>query len=615
MIKKETWDVRYDALKTIYDETGSLDIKNSENRYLGDIDLYDWTKQLRAKRKKEELTEEQINLLDKINFPWNTARSMTWDDKYQLAKEYYEKHGTVDILPSVTLDNGFKLGVWIQSQKIDFKNNKVSPEHLPLLLALDFDKFAINKKEAKWEKHLALAKKYHSIYGTINIEDNYMFEGFNLGNWISNAVAFYNRGILPQERIDQLEELGMVWSRNNNEEYAWEKKYAQLKMFLMEHDIKELTTENHYALYMWLDKQRLLIENNELPEEKFNKLSELNISLERRTKNKDNWDYNYNLAKEYYEKHGHLLIPKEYKSANGENLGYWITVQRMAYNGNGRWTISEEKIERLNQIGMEWRGLTEGWWDYKIAALKEYLENNENSFPMPRSFKYKEAELGKWLFDIQTKIKSNKLDPEKAKEIKAIIPDIEKIELPTDGQLSRLHSKQEKSDMEKALEIHVKDPTIEISGINIVSVKNISEANKTWIKNFESLRDYLVQNPTIPVDTDKLNNFKSNLASWLYQNINNYKLGKLRKYQVELFDSLNIDLQRLFPINLELKWLKVYDSFINILKTENIVACLRNYPQLAEFYYKNLKAYQNNELNIFRKEKFEKLIEIINESN
>jgi len=611
MIRQEIWNTRYAALKAIYNKTGNIDIKNSEDRYLGDVDLYDWIKSLRVKRKKGELTQKEIKLLNNINFPWDTARSMSWDDKYQLAKEYYEKHGTVDILPSVTLDNGFKLGVWIQSQKIDYKNNKVSPEHLPLLLALDFDKFAINKKEAKWEKHLALAKKYHSIYGTINIEDNYMFEGFNLGNWISNAIAFYNRGILPQERIKQLEELGIVWSRNNNEEYAWEKKYLQLKTFLIDHNISELSAETHYALYMWLDKQKLAIENNELPEEKFNKLSELNISLERRTKNKDNWDYNYNLAKEYYETHGHLLMPKEYKSKNGDNLGYWITVQRMAYNGNGRWTITEEKIERLNQIGMEWRGLTEGWWDYRIAALKEYLENTETPFPIPRSLKYKEAELGKWLFDTQNKIKTNKLEPEKTKEIKTIIPDIEKIEFPTDGQLARNAAK--KANTQKELKQFSKESsTIMINQVDLGSIKNISEANKVWIRNFECLRDYLIENPTIPVNIDKLNLFKTNLSSWLYQNINNYKLGKLRNYQVELLDSLNIDLQRLFPINLELKRLNLYDSFIEILKTEDIITSLRNYPQLAEFYYNNLKEYQNGNLNIFRKQKFETLMNIIN---
>ncbi|MFI5666481.1 helicase associated domain-containing protein [Streptomyces sp. NPDC051704] len=36
--------------------------------------------------------------------------------------------------------------------------------------------------------------------------------GFPLGQWTADARRFYNRGDRNQERVDQMERLGMVWS-------------------------------------------------------------------------------------------------------------------------------------------------------------------------------------------------------------------------------------------------------------------------------------------------------------------------------------------------------------------------------------------------------------------
>ena len=64
------------------------------------------------------------------------------------------------------------------------------------------------------------------------------------------------------------------------------------------------------------------------------------------------WHKNYQLAKKYYIKHGNLLIPEKYE-IEGVKLGYWITNLRRTYK-NG--TISQFKIDKLNEIGMVWVG-------------------------------------------------------------------------------------------------------------------------------------------------------------------------------------------------------------------------------------------------------------------
>ena len=67
------------------------------------------------------------------------------------------------------------------------------------------------------------------------------------------------------------------------------------------------------------------------------------------------WLQNYQLAKEYYEAHGNLKIPKRYVTASGKCLGIWIHSQRQMYLGKkSNKNLSKERIDMLNSIGMLW---------------------------------------------------------------------------------------------------------------------------------------------------------------------------------------------------------------------------------------------------------------------
>lgn len=95
--------------------------------------------------------------------------------------------------------------------------------------------------------------------------------------------------------------------------------------------------------------------------------------------NIDLWNKNYNLAKIYYEKNGNLLIPNRFKTKNGydydENgifLGVWIRTQRKKYNKVIKSAITQEQIEKLNEIGMVWKIERYADKDYIDLATKYY---------------------------------------------------------------------------------------------------------------------------------------------------------------------------------------------------------------------------------------------------
>ncbi|CAJ1967624.1 unnamed protein product [Cylindrotheca closterium] len=84
------------------------------------------------------LTNEQIRLLDKIDFPWNPNKKgineRVWHIKYQELVGFYEKHGHLNV------DYGSSLYQWIirQRQRRNGKHSPLTDEQIRLLDDVDF---------------------------------------------------------------------------------------------------------------------------------------------------------------------------------------------------------------------------------------------------------------------------------------------------------------------------------------------------------------------------------------------------------------------------------------------------------------------------------------------
>lgn len=125
------------------------------------------------------------------------------------------------------------------------------------------------------------------------------------------------------------------------------------------------------------------------------------------------WDEYFTLAKDYYEKHGNLLIPQKYVTNSGINLGYWIHTQRRAYNGNTDSSITNDQILKLESIGMVWRVKNRFEWEASfLQAQKYYVENGNLLVP----FEYTTSNgynLGTWISEQRKQYKQNNLSPER----------------------------------------------------------------------------------------------------------------------------------------------------------------------------------------------------------
>ncbi|MCD7956325.1 MAG: Helicase associated domain protein [Lachnospiraceae bacterium] len=113
------------------------------------------------------------------------------------------------------------------------------------------------------------------------------------------------------------------------------------------------------------------------------------------------WDLMFEQAKAFYEENGNLQVPCRYVTADGYALGNWISNQRRIRKGQLPGTLSEDRIRRLDSIGMAWEAAADIKWERNYAAARRYREKY-GDLNVPA--KYVDGEgvaLGGWLSDLR----------------------------------------------------------------------------------------------------------------------------------------------------------------------------------------------------------------------
>ena len=114
------------------------------------------------------------------------------------------------------------------------------------------------------------------------------------------------------------------------------------------------------------------------------------------------WDSMYLLAKDYYEKHHNLEIERRYVTPDGYALGSWLNTQRRVRSGKICGILTEERIKKLDAIGMDWRGKYDLAWEKYYNALCKYKYEFGNIDIKANYVTPEGIELGAWLSNLRT---------------------------------------------------------------------------------------------------------------------------------------------------------------------------------------------------------------------
>lgn len=202
-----------------------------------------------------------------------------------------------------------------------------------------------------------LARVYYIAHGDLNVPSNYVTpEGKRLGAWLNRQRqirAGKLQGSLSAEQIRALDAIGMSWLDLSEE--RWNRNFRALRAYYEAHgDIdvpQDYVTSDGLKLGRFVKNMRFHRDTKYrrcLTPERLNMLDEMGMIWD---VDAYRWEQNFRAAEAYYREHGDLRPAKRYTTPDGVKLGTWLAYQREKHS---RGELDEEKITRLNAIGMVW---------------------------------------------------------------------------------------------------------------------------------------------------------------------------------------------------------------------------------------------------------------------
>ncbi|WP_408997296.1 helicase associated domain-containing protein [Streptomyces europaeiscabiei] len=242
---------------------------------------------------------------------------------------------------------------------------KFSTPRDPARLAAFINLRVLHPEHQHWRRGIESATLYTRHHGDLKVPFTYRVPGswseeaeaegwpaslaaFPLGQWIADARRFYARGDMDQDRIEQLEKLGMVWSHFD---VAWEEGLAAARGWAAEHGhlLAPLdATYQGYRVGIWLKNARAAARKAmDIEQRRAEGLPVQSaagaLSDERREQLEDiapswcpawpvEWQRAFHLVRQHLEAGGALTMSPGIVVHQGEDLGRWVKAQQLGFN-------------------------------------------------------------------------------------------------------------------------------------------------------------------------------------------------------------------------------------------------------------------------------------------
>ena len=283
------------------------------------------------------------------------------------------------------------------------------------------------------------------------------------------------------------------------------------------------------------------------------------------------WDLMFSHARNYFTKYGSLDVPRRYKTADGCSLGQWIFTQRKVYAGEQAGVLSEERIKKLNSIGMIWDSFAEQSWKKNYAAAVEYFNENKD-LQVPAGYVTKDGiALGSWISNIRTYRKNGShckyLTPEHVDELNAIgmiwdVPDYlweqnfaaatcyrkkhGDLDVPAtyvsdDGtRLGAWLTGMRKARIDKNYRISEE----QIAKLDSLGMVWESANSRKWETGYASAKAYHSQHGNIDVSSGYVDSDGFKLGGWITDQREKFRVGRLKQDRKERLDALGMVWQK-----------------------------------------------------------------------
>jgi hypothetical protein len=260
------WDEGFHHLEEFAKERGHVQVPIGHE--VEGFKLRTWYRNQRAKFDK--LSAERQHRLGSLPGWHDYSHDVRWEKAFQLLLNYVEEHGNAKVDRSCVID-GYPLGTWAMTQRLEFKRGRLDKDRTKRLAALtgwDWD-----RRGNKWEDGYSRLVEYLKQNGSQPRQNYVADDGYRLGAWISQQRTNYDNGLLPLDRQKRLGKLpGWHWEP---QAAKWEEGFQRLQAYVKQygHARVPATYEvNGYRLGAWVAQQRNKRANGSLQPQRFSRL-------------------------------------------------------------------------------------------------------------------------------------------------------------------------------------------------------------------------------------------------------------------------------------------------------------------------------------------------------
>lgn len=136
------------------------------------------------------------------------------------------------------------------------------------------------------------------------------------------------------------------------------------------------------------------------------------------------WDLMYSCAKQYFTEHGNLDVPRRFRTENGYSLGTWLQTQRLVRSGETFGRLDDNRIQKLDAIGMRWGSYRDIAWEKNYEAARQYYEQHGNLNTNLNDLAPSGLALGRWICQMRVyrknRIQGNYLTDERIRALDAL---------------------------------------------------------------------------------------------------------------------------------------------------------------------------------------------------
>lgn len=331
-----------------------------------------------------------------------------WEQRIADLLEFKAAHGHCNVPSNYCHDRS--LAIWVFNCRRQRKQGTLDAQRIQRLDEIGFVWSLRTRRlvARDWDTMVAQLAAFRLQHGHSNVPHAWP-SNRELAAWLNAARSMKRAGRLPDDRVRQLENLGVVWELQQS---RWENMFAALADYRQRYGDCNVPMgwPEDPTLATWVKGVRAAQKRGELDDQRQQRLDAIGFAWERVGDSR--WDEMYAKLADYQHAHGHCRIST--LSDEHRALGNWIHTQRTLRKQG---MLEQQRIAQLDEIGFTW-DLRREQWETMFAVLEEYRRvTGHCDVPMLYA---ENRKLGNWVMVQRAAYKAGRLDGYQIERLQAV---------------------------------------------------------------------------------------------------------------------------------------------------------------------------------------------------